>query len=350
MIDCSAIRLRAFTLVELLVVIVNRQSTALTIWTPIAIMWIIVWLSHSATAMTPEQVAIYFPVAHSARDESRRNVKYDLEKPDGWKRFVATSVQPILDTGVKTIQLHNPGGHKLTEKNMRFRQFSLAQEEGFDFINDFTEAFKPIVDSGVRVIAYVGSPDDMDRLRGEAWQKAPPEELAGLPQLVVREFRHIRAAGVCLGLDNVTTKGPESLSWWIANEEQARGRRPVVEMTARNDARHWWGPGFDQLALFRTFSPRHMEGTSRSFVRDYPQLGGGDWYAGTTFVLFRQIVNFKTGKLEGQKFSLWRDATPVVGWWNAIRRRDSVNKIVPMMHPDVFQRLVKQDLLKELAN
>lgn len=314
--------------------------------------------------MTPSQVAVYIPIAHSVSNPDRLNVKYDLEKPDGWKRFVVTHVQPLVDKGVKTIQLHNPGGHDLAGGNMRFRQFSIARERGLDYVNDFTEAFRPLVEQGVDVIAYIGCPDDMDILRdrdgnldrtpgldeNDAWIKHNPYSMRDLRFLIQWEYQHVSQAGVRLGLDAVTEQGPDSLSWWLAHYEAKHGRRPVVEMTAQNQHRHWWGPEFDQVILYRSFRPRQVEGTSLVFLRDWPQLGCGDWYEGTTYILFRSTTSFLSGDLMGQQFRLWRDASPLVGWWNEIRERDATSKIVPMMPPDVLNRLISQDLLKDLVD
>lgn len=322
----------------------------------------ILCLATIAHALEPSGVMVYFPIAHSAKDESRRNVKYDIENPGGWCRFVASEVEPVLALGVKTIMLHNPGGHRFSEGHMRFEQFSNARAEGLDYVNDFAAAFRPLRLRGIDVIAYVGSPDDIEGLLdsngkrdrdevlddNDAWQKHNPAAMADVRRSVLREVKHIRQADCRLGLDAVTEQGIGSLSYWLAKREADAGRRPIVEMSAQLHDRHWWAADFDQLILYRSMRPRQIEGTSDIFKRDWPQLGGAEWYAGTTYVLFRSTMNFTAGDMAGQKFSLWRDATPVVGWWNDIKDRDSRRKINPVFPPVVLRKLIEQNLLEKL--
>ena len=314
----------------------------------------------TASAITPDAVMVYFPIAHSVRDEARRNVRYDLEQPGGWCRFVADEVEPVLTLGVKTIMLHNPGGHRSDEGHMRYEQFSNALKQGLDYVNDFEAAFYPLRLRGVDVVAYVGSPDDTETLLdsdgtrdrdhtlddNDAWPKRNAAALADIRQDTLQEVAHVRRADVRLGLDAVTDQGVGSLSYWLSMREADSGRSPIVEMAAKLDARHWWE--FDQLILYRTMRPRQIEGTSERHKADWPQVGGGDWYAGTTFVMFRTVVTFNAGDLAGQRFALWRDATPVVGWWNEIKQRDSVNRFVPVFPSVVLRKLIQQDLLKDL--
>lgn len=315
-----------------------------------------------AHAMTPDQVAVYFAIGNSSTDDSHRRVKYDIDSEDGWQRFVAEHVQPVLDLGVVTIELHNPGGVAWSDGFMRFDQFSLADEAGLDFKNDFHAAFSPLVKQGVRVIGYIGSPDDIPVLfdrdgtydaepgldADDAWIKANPYIMRDLRWNILNEFRHFRRAGVDLAIDRASPKGPEGLSFWIVHGERVRGRQPVIEPTATRAMRHWWDT--DQLVLYRTFYPWHIEGAKQSHLDRFPQLGKESWYTGTTFVLFRNTVRFTQGSRAGQVVRLWRDATPLVEWWNEIRELDPEAKIVPMMGRATLERLIKQDLLKELAD
>lgn len=313
--------------------------------------------------MTPEQIAVYFPIGHSSSNDKHRRVRYQIDKKDGWKHFVATSVKPVLDLGVKTVQLHNPGGVSSSDGFMRFGQFSLAKAQGLDFINDFVDAFKPVTDSGVRVIGYIGSPDDVpdlwdtDGTIDRDWEpddddapiKLNPMSMMDLRESTLKEFEHFRDAGVGLGLDRSSNKGPNSLSWWLCNREIHEGRRPVVELISQHD--HPWFWNFDQLILYRSLRPRAIEQTKALYIERYPQLGTVDkWYPKKTFVLFRNNVRFTEGQLGGRTFKLWHDATQLVEWWNELRALNSENDIVPMMPALLIKKLIQQDLLKEMAD
>ncbi len=313
--------------------------------------------------MTPEQIAVYFPIGHTSRDDERRRVRYSIDAPNGWNHFVNKRLGPIIDLGVKTIQIHNPGGVHISDGFMRFGQFSLAKAQGLDFINDFVEAFSPITKDGIRIIGYIGSPDDIPELWDEDgdidrdWElddndapiKYNPMSMQDLKAPLLEEFKHFRDAGVCLGLDRSTDKGPDSFSWWLCNREAQAGRQPVVELIARND--HPWFWDFDQLILYRSLRPRAIEQTKTTYINRYPQLGTIDaWYPKKTFVLFRNTTKFTEGELRGRAFKLWHDARQMVEWWNELRSLNSKSDIVPMVPAQVLRKLIKQDLLKELSD
>ncbi len=313
--------------------------------------------------MTPEQVAIYFPIGHTSHDASRRGVKYLIEKKGGWKKFIKAEVQPALDLGVKTIQIHNPAGVGISDKFMRFDQFSLAKSEGLDFENDFVKAFSRLTNRGIRVIGYIGSPDDIPQLwdaggdidrdwlldDDDAQIKHNPFSMQDLRTPILDEFKHFRDSGVDLGMDRSTEKGPDSISWWLCHKETQEGRRPVLELLAPIDRPWFWN--YDQLILYRSLVPRCIEQEKAVYINRYPELGTSDrWYPKKTFVLFRSTVNFTQGQRKGQSVSLWRDATPLVEWWNHLRSLNSKNDIVLMTTAKVLQKLIDQDLLKELAD
>jgi len=306
--------------------------------------------------------SVYLPIGWSSSDASRRRVNYSIETPGGWSKYVREYARPLIDGGVTTIEIHNPGGVGISDGFMRFDQFSLAKKEGLDFVNDFVEAWHPLKAEGIRVIGYVGSPDDIPALfdttgdidrdpdldDDDARIKSNPYAMGDLKDQALEELKPFSDAGADFAFDRTSEKGVDSLSWWLCNREKSQGKNPIIEIAPERDATHWHDT--ETLILYRTFLPRHMEGTSPTWIERYYQLGEGEWYKARMHILFRSTVTFNSGARAGERVQLWRDASPMVEWWNEIRSRDSVNDIYPMVGKSVFEALVKQNLLSELAD
>jgi len=78
---------------------------------------------------------------------------------NGWGAYTQQVVQPDIDWGVQRILLHNPFG-VVANSYFQADQFLEAQAAGLTWLtDDFVQAWQPITQSGVEVIAYIGSPD-----------------------------------------------------------------------------------------------------------------------------------------------------------------------------------------------
>jgi len=98
-----------------------------------------------------------------------RNVGWNI-KAEGWQGFVNRYVQPAIAWGATRILLINPFGTKANEP-MQLDQFLHAQQEGLTWLTQgFVQAWKPIIDSGIEVIGYVGTMENDSNFTSSNWQ------------------------------------------------------------------------------------------------------------------------------------------------------------------------------------
>lgn len=182
-----------------------------------------------------QRVIAWYPIGWSVRDASRRNVDRDLEKI-GWRGFVSDVVKPVLDRhGITRVLLHNPFG-TLPGEPMQFDQYLSAQAAGLDWLTDgFVPAWKPLTDSGVEVIGYMGNPhldpesQKVIKNQGEkifykrAWAAIAP----------------LRKAGMSIGYDAAVITDKDSATYRFAKMMQAKGLKVYVEAVPKAN-KPWW--------------------------------------------------------------------------------------------------------------
>ena len=78
---------------------------------------------------------------------------------NGWGPYTHRVVKPDIDWGVQRILLDNPFG-VMANGYFQADQFLQAQSAGLTWLtDDFVQAWRPVAQSGVEVIAYIGNPD-----------------------------------------------------------------------------------------------------------------------------------------------------------------------------------------------
>lgn len=294
-------------------------------------------------------LAIRIPIAHSGKDESRRNVRYDIDSPYGWQKLIDEHVNPWHYQGVPLVQFHNPGGQASSDKRMRFSQFSLARKAGLNYLNDFSYATNRLIHDGMEVIAYIGNPDDELQIFYEEYPEAKTNPHTSsteyLRQWALQEIKPITDAGCRLFLDGASGADKDSLSYFLLYDQQITGKEPGLEWTPLRDSVHLHK--FHNEILYRSFHPRHiLQNNNRD--KQAPKLGTEPWYKGTTYIIFRNTTIFRDGR-QPNKFSLWHDSEPVIDWWHEIRELGNDNpNIKPMFDISALKNLIEKDYLKEL--
>lgn len=108
-------------------------------------------------------------------------------------RHVARDIRDGFDA----IELHNPFGC-LANEEMLATQFLDARRAGLDWLTEgFTEAWKPVVNAGIEVIAYPGSLVLSEKLTRMAVTGGP-----AFNQEVMENFRPMCEAGCSIALDS----------------------------------------------------------------------------------------------------------------------------------------------------
>ena len=95
----------------------------------------------------------------------------------GWRGFVRTVIQPQLDWGVRRFLIHNPFGINPVTRAMEFDEALTARQAGATWLlEDFAEAWAPIVAQDIEVMAYLGTlegtPSFKDLAPGAWWARA----------------------------------------------------------------------------------------------------------------------------------------------------------------------------------
>lgn len=156
-----------------------------------------------ALAPTNHLIA-FFNIGYSANRPKDRMVGQGL-KQTGWDGFVQIKVRPLLDWGVRRIQLHNPFGAKEGD-TMRLDQYLLAKEAELDWLTDgFVEAWKPVIRGDytngepVEVIGYVGH-----GFGGEFKRLREAGDLRGYRERAAASIKPLVQAGMSIGFDSAS--------------------------------------------------------------------------------------------------------------------------------------------------
>lgn len=208
-----------------------------------------------------------------------------------WQDFQAPKVQGVLNRGYERIFLHNPFGHTpLTEfpsgcieQGMQFDQYLEAKRDTPWLVNGFVSMWKPIVASGVEVIAYVGSPDS-DPAVGTNGDCSQFELQSNPSAWFARAYQAIQPfldSGMSIGFDAAVATEANSYTYQFAEQLRSKGVRVYVEAIPNLSKAHWAKYPFlidNDLWWFHTQSwavpLSQLKGEIFRFVK-YPAQGSG---------------------------------------------------------------------------
>ena len=146
--------------------------------------------------MTSPRIIATYTIGNSATDDAKRRVGWNLESLQ-WSGFVARHVARCRAEGYAAIELHNPFGTKANEE-MLASQFNHAKRERLHWLTDgFEEAWKPVVQGGMEVIAYAGSLKLDPEMIELAKSSGPP-----FREYLMQAYGAMVGAGCSLGFDS----------------------------------------------------------------------------------------------------------------------------------------------------
>lgn len=171
-------------------------------------------------------------IGGSGGSEARRTVGWPIDEI-GWSGYVNTRIATLRSYGMERILLHNPFGAALaTEPYYQFDQYIHAQEAGLTWLtNGFVEAWRPVVQSGVEVIAYIG------KLFGDP----DFENITDLNQYMARVRASIQPlldAGINIGFDSIVGADNTTRAWLVVDMLRNSGVKVYAEN--RPPWAFWW--------------------------------------------------------------------------------------------------------------
>ena len=184
----------------------------------------------------PGSVVLDFIIGNSDPNANKRRIGWGLIE-NGWKKFVQVRVEPYLAVGVQRVILHNPFGTLPGEPMQLDQYLSALNSPGmWKLTRGFVEAWWPITERGIEVIAYVGCPRlDTDAQKIEEEQgraEALAFSLSGLEPYL--------EAGMSIGLDAAAPAVGGSLTEDLAILLRDRGVKVYVEARPHATTPHWF--------------------------------------------------------------------------------------------------------------
>ena len=143
---------------------------------------------------SPRIIATY-TIGNSDTDDAKRRVGWQLDILR-WRGFVDRHIANVLRDGYAGIELHNPFGVLSTEEMLASQAVDARRAGLWWLIADFAEAWKPVVQAGVEVIAYPGSLKLDAKLKTMAVHGGPP-----FRDYLMNCYQPCVAAGCSLGFD-----------------------------------------------------------------------------------------------------------------------------------------------------
>lgn len=192
------------------------------------------------TAVPRQHLVAFYNIGFSANNPADRMVGRSLKKVK-WKGFVRGEMVPLLDWGVRRIELHNPFGAD-PGVGMVLDQYLAAKEAGLDWLtDDFVEAWKPVTRGDythgepVEVIAYVGH-----GYGGEFKRLLEADDLKGYRARAVDSVRPLVAAGMSIGFDSAAVAGADHPFYrFIRDLRDTAHVRVYIEPWPQRSSEHW---------------------------------------------------------------------------------------------------------------
>jgi hypothetical protein len=180
-----------------------------------------------------DRIIAWHSIAHTSTDPATRLVGGGLTE-NGWGPFIQDTVMADIAAGFTRIELHNPFGRGADDPAMAFDQYLDALVETPKLTENFAELWRPITDSGIEVIAYIGSP------RRDPDQIALLDDPAAWWERALACVQPLIDAGMSIGLDAAAPALPDSLDAELAEYLESQGVRVYVEARPRSASTQWW--------------------------------------------------------------------------------------------------------------
>ncbi len=196
-------------------------------------------------ATRADRFVAHFPIGNSSSNGATHRVGWNLSR-EGWAGFVEKIVIPQVDAGVRRVMLHNPFGHR-PGVVMQFDQYLEAEEAGLTWLTQgFAEAWRPLIEGGVDVIAYVGSPAHDER--AQVFEAAG--DVAGFDVYAQRCLQPLLDAGVAIAFDSAAIEEKDTFTFRIAEWTRSQGVRTYIEPRPRAYLPHWFDYGIVTIYPF----------------------------------------------------------------------------------------------------
>jgi hypothetical protein len=220
-------------------------------------------------------VIAWMTIGGSSNVEADRRVGWPILKTGGWSAFVNQVIKPQINWGARRIILHNPFG-TLSNESMQMDQYLHARSAGLGWLtNGFAQAWKPITDRGVEVVAYFGTMEGDPDFNTWQWQ-----------QRFWDSVRPALDAGMTIALDVAGISSASSKSYWAAQALRSLGVEVYIEPRPAVDQPQWHDYGVISTDSF----------WDRSDPEKYPD---SKWAAPTSMLrgeIIRAVIHAPVGR------------------------------------------------------
>jgi hypothetical protein len=227
-----------------------------------------------------QRIAHWETIGGSGHDEADMNVGWSI-KTVGWSGYVNTRVAQLRNLGMQRMFLHNPFGTSQNDTEFQFDQFIHAQNRGLNWLtNGFAEAWKPVTDAGIEVIAYIG------KLPGD-----PDFTSLNMKDFLVRVWRSVEPllkAGMSIGLDSINGVLDHSREFLVAKMLRDNGVKVYSENRPAAGAT-WW----------HDFGGVYY---NRGFLSSQPELGPHNYWTAPNSMLRGDILRWTSDPPPGMGF------------------------------------------------
>ncbi len=199
-----------------------------------------------------DSAVAWFTIGGASQDQQYRSVIHvgDVVPVSYYiDSFGPTRGDEVLARGYQRAFLHNPFGFSSTdtfpdgcvESYMQFDQYLEAQKDTPWLTNGFVQYWKPYIDNGVEVIAYIGSIDPFtpQSQNGDCDQRQLLGNDAAYWARAYAAIQPYLDAGMTIGFDAAVATNINSATYRLAQELRARGVRVYVEAVPGRDNPHW---------------------------------------------------------------------------------------------------------------
>jgi len=226
-------------------------------------------------------------IGGSTTINANRGVGWNI-KDQGWSGFVKKYVTPLRSQGMKRVLLHNPFG-TLRNEVMQFDQYLEAKSAGLTWLTDgFAAAFKPLTESGVEVIGYLGSLPYDDEFTN----------IANVDDYMTRVKQSIQPlidAGMSIAFDYVVSANYDDRAFQVVQSLRDSGVTVYAENRPPANAAYW-----------HSHATIHVDNLFRQFD---PARNASSAWAATNGMLRGEILRFVGTPPSGTSWNTWQTKT-----------------------------------------
>ncbi|HRK32486.1 MAG TPA: hypothetical protein PLD59_15585, partial [Tepidisphaeraceae bacterium] len=228
-------------------------------------------------------------IGGSTRVGANRQIGWNI-KAEGWGGFVRKEITPVRSLGMKRLFLHNPFG-TLPNQVMQFDQYLEAKASGLTWLtNGFVEAFRPLTDSGMEVIGYLGSlPHDAEFTRINKYEDYVDRVRQSIQPLV--------DAGMSIAFDYVVSAKYDDWAFQVVQSLRDSGVKVYAESRAPAAATFWHSHATIHVeSIFQEFDP--AQNATQAWAVRTENLRGEvlRWVGDPTDGSSRQVWQTKTAR------------------------------------------------------